>query len=647
MKKITFIIAAMMLSAFVHAQQILRVPEDYSTIQAAVDAAGYSDTILVAQGRYEENVIIQGNSKAITLASHYIMTGDTNDINNTIIDAGNPQNPNFGMGVLLKNIDTILLPKVSGFTITGGTGYYKTYGGGIHSTGAIPVIEYNHIEDCSLTGMQPSGAGIRVGIGIWDTNKVCLIRYNIIRNCTINAGSNTIAGEGAGISLGPVSAVVEGNTISNNYIAGTLTSNAYGGGIVYSTGNPVLHTIHAVIRNNIITGNIAEARIAGGGGVAFYDTFAWAHLIMDGNTISGNEVKSFTSGGDALGGGILVENPGSGSVISDNIISGNLAQVGPAGSNRYGGGMHLNYTLATNPDYYLLIENNMITSNSAERGGAMNCQRTNISMVNNFVSGNYAEKYGGGMYLDGAGVGHVCSFINNTITQNLISGQAGYAGGMYINNTENVLLMNNIFYANDAPDSKELQVFSSNVEIHNCDINTDEIGGNWTGMGNIFEDPEFIDGMKWDCWNYDAPCYNKGIDSLEVFGKIFYAPPSCIGGNPRPLDGAIDMGACEVDMLYVGVVESAVGSQQSAAASYPNPFIEFTTLEYELDYSTTVNLSIYNHLGQLVSVLVDGEQSEGRQEIRWDASGLPAGIYSYRLEVGGQRSAVGGKIVKY
>jgi hypothetical protein len=646
MKKIICFIAAMLMTAFGYAQQIIHVPEDYTTIQAAVDAAGYGDTILVAQGRYEENVIIQGNSKAITLASHYIFTGDTNDINNTIIDAGNPQNPNYGMGILLKNIDTTLMPKVAGLTVTGGTGYYKTYGGGIHSTGAIPVIENNHIEDCSVVGMQPSGAGIRVGQGTWDTNKVCLIRYNIIKNCTINAVSNTIAGEGAGISLGPISAVVEGNTITGNYIAGNSTSNAYGGGIVYSTGNPFYHTIQAIIRNNIITGNVAEGEIAGGGGVAFWDDNAWAHLVMEGNTITGNEVIALTSGGDALGGGVLLENPASGSNISENIISDNSAIAGPGGSSRFGGGMHINYTLDPNPDYFLLIDKNKLIGNTAVRGGAINCQKTNIHMVNNFISGNQAEFYAGGIYMVGMGAGQVSSFINNTITQNLVSAQGGLGGSIYFTNVPGVLLMNNIFYGNDAPAVNEIQIYNSMVEIHYCDINIDEIGGDWLGDNNFYEDPEFIDGMIWDCMNYDAPCSNAGIDSLKVFGMYFYAPDSCIGGNPRPLDGAIDLGACEVDML-LGVEESAVGSWQLAVASYPNPFSEFTTLEYELGYSATVNLSVYNHLGQLVAVLVDGEQPAGRHQVRWDACGLPAGIYYYKVTVGGQRSAVGGKIVKY
>ena len=81
MKNFTLIIVSCILAATLQAQ-IHHVPADYMTIQAAVDAAGYGDTVLVAPGTYLENVMIQGNEKTITLASNFLFSGDTNDINN-------------------------------------------------------------------------------------------------------------------------------------------------------------------------------------------------------------------------------------------------------------------------------------------------------------------------------------------------------------------------------------------------------------------------------------------------------------------------------------------------------------------------------------------------------------------------------------
>jgi hypothetical protein len=61
----------------------LNVPGDFSSIQAAHDAASAGDTVLVAPGTYVGQITV---TKAITLASHYLTTGDESYIGNTILD---------------------------------------------------------------------------------------------------------------------------------------------------------------------------------------------------------------------------------------------------------------------------------------------------------------------------------------------------------------------------------------------------------------------------------------------------------------------------------------------------------------------------------------------------------------------------------
>ena len=48
---------------------VINVPGDYTTIQAGINASVEGDTVLVAQGNYVENLILE---KEIVLASHAI-----------------------------------------------------------------------------------------------------------------------------------------------------------------------------------------------------------------------------------------------------------------------------------------------------------------------------------------------------------------------------------------------------------------------------------------------------------------------------------------------------------------------------------------------------------------------------------------------
>jgi hypothetical protein len=67
--------------------------------------------------------------------------------------------------------------------------------------------------------------------------------------------------------------------------------------------------------------------------------------------------------------------------------------------------------------------------------------------------------------------------------------------------------------------------------------------------------------------------------------------------------------------------------------NYPNPFNPTTVISFQLQYPSLVTIKIYNILGQEIATLLDrGEMDDGEQEIEFNASSLPSGVYFYHLK---------------
>ena len=146
----------------------IHVPADFPGIQSAINASANGDTIIVAPGRYIENIDFLG--KAITLRS--IDPSDPATVAETIID-GNRS----GSCVTFRSGETES-SVITGFTITNGR---AEYGGGIICDHASPVIEGN-----TIVGNQAKGGG---GVAF-------LASSTLINGCTV--ALNTGASFGGG-----------------------------------------------------------------------------------------------------------------------------------------------------------------------------------------------------------------------------------------------------------------------------------------------------------------------------------------------------------------------------------------------------------------------------------------------------------------
>jgi YVTN family beta-propeller protein len=68
--------------------------------------------------------------------------------------------------------------------------------------------------------------------------------------------------------------------------------------------------------------------------------------------------------------------------------------------------------------------------------------------------------------------------------------------------------------------------------------------------------------------------------------------------------------------------------------NYPNPFNPSTTIRYALPCRAIVTLTVHNTLGQIVTILVNGEQEAGYHEVKFDGSRLASGVYFCRIRAG-------------
>jgi photosystem II stability/assembly factor-like uncharacterized protein len=87
-----------------------------------------------------------------------------------------------------------------------------------------------------------------------------------------------------------------------------------------------------------------------------------------------------------------------------------------------------------------------------------------------------------------------------------------------------------------------------------------------------------------------------------------------------------------------------VKDKESMMQISPNPTRGIFNLQFTIYNLQSVSCSIYDLHGQEVAVVLDGVCS-GDQVVRWDASGLPAGIYFVELRAKGEGHRMVGKLV--
>ena len=483
---------------------VIRVPDDHSTIQAAIDAASYGDTVIVAPGTYPERIDFKG--KAITIQG-------SSDATDTVIDGQ-------GLGSVVTALNGTGPARLNGFTITNGLSMLpKSFGGGIYCEGGTAPTLSNLI-------VEKNSADHGGGIYCLDTTleiKGCILRDNFARS------------DGGGLSTHNATILLEDNRIHDN------GSDGYGGGIRIQGGI-------VTVRENRICNNTAYR----GGGV---DMKAWAlgKGLLERNEICGNRVVGITGGGGGVSATLTI--------VRENLIHSNYAEF-------LGGGVHCrvdaevagnvirNNTVGSahgegagigcEKDSSSIIRDNLILDNSqGATGGGVYCDSfSTVSLMNNRIIGNSVSDLGGGIACQAFSDVIV---VNNTIYGNSAArgGGVGCTGCSYTMDIANTIL-----WKNQAPLGKEiasdsdlqavLTIGTSDIENGLQSISTNLCTVKW-GSNILDGDPCFLDPAGNDFHiAFDSICRDKGYPAAPGIPLLDFE------GDPRTYGILPDIGADEI-----------------------------------------------------------------------------------------------------
>jgi hypothetical protein len=80
------------------------------------------------------------------------------------------------------------------------------------------------------------------------------------------------------------------------------------------------------------------------------------------------------------------------------------------------------------------------------------------------------------------------------------------------------------------------------------------------------------------------------------------------------------------------ITAERIPERYALGQNYPNPFNPATVIGFDLPVKSIISLRVFSVLGQEVAAPIDNRvMDEGKEEIRFDASGLASGTYFYRI----------------
>jgi hypothetical protein len=122
------------------------------------------------------------------------------------------------------------------------------------------------------------------------------------------------------------------------------------------------------------------------------------------------------------------------------------------------------------------------------------------------------------------------------------------------------------------------------------------------------------------------------FDMISFDGGAHLAWAATFGSEQNVYYGHIPFPLTEV------VDKKPIPETFSLSQNYPNPFNPSTRIRFSIPVAVQhaepiqrVQLKVYDVLGREIATLVDEVKHPGTYVVRWDATGVPSGVYFYRL----------------
>ncbi|MBC7081431.1 MAG: right-handed parallel beta-helix repeat-containing protein [Thermoplasmatales archaeon] len=466
----------------------IKVPDDYPTIQQAIDNASNGDIIKVntTAEPYRENIVV---NKEISLVGDPVIDamggiGIKIEANNTLVENFTIFNGSIGIQVYNASF-TIVNVTINNCTI-----YNCEYG-----------IEFYEVNESLINNTQLNNTSC--GIGLSSSN------YNTITN-------NNVSNNSDGISLSSS----WDNNITNNIVS---NNSWYGIYLVFSDYNNITN-------NNVVSNNDDGISLSSSN----YNTITnnivsdnrWYGIRLsssNNNNITNNNVVSNNDDGISLSSsnyntitnnivsdnrwyGIRLSSSNNNNITNNNVVSNNDDGISLASSNN--NNITNNNVVSNNDDGISLASsnNNNITNNTASANsyGIYLEYSWDNNITNNIASDNSWD----GIYLSHSNY--------NNITNNIVSNNKDY--GIYLSHSNNNNITNNIVSNN----SNGIRLYSSDYNniINNNVWNNDNYGIHLLSYSNHnnISYCNFSSNGEWDL-------YVSGTDN-EIFFCQFSSYPT-------------------------------------------------------------------------------------------------------------------------